>query len=160
MGITPAQARINGAKGGRKPGQISRVTRQRANELTKDGETPLDVMVENMLFWHRSAQSMGERIQQLLEAVDGETTEQLAERTRDASKVMEKFMLAQENSQRCAVDAAPYMHPRLQSIAINKTVKKTVIKMTMSTLTSPKSEDTEQADVVAIDPGGKRAATG
>lgn len=159
MGITPAQARANGAKGGRKPGQVSLITRRRANELTKEGETPLDVMVQNMLFWHRSSQQMGEQINQLLQAVDGETPEQLVERTRDATKIMAQFMAAQENAQKCAVDAAPYMHPRLQSIAIKKSVTRTVIKMTMSNHLGQQPEVPKPADVVTIDPG-KRTATG
>lgn len=100
MGCNPEQARVNGRKGGRKPGSPNLRTRFRALQACREhGLTPLDVMLENLRHWHdRSAD---------LEPEPSELGEHACEHMLHA---------ARERAQQCAVDAAPYCHPRLAAI--------------------------------------------
>ena len=59
MAPPPHVARANGMKGGRPPLAPNRLSRKRAMELCADKELPLDVMFDNMLFWHRRSKDLG-----------------------------------------------------------------------------------------------------
>lgn len=106
----------NGGAGrgqGRKVGAATAVTRDRANKILASGGTlPLDVMYENMLFWHQQSLGIGETIKQLLAGADSD--EQRAE----AIKLLKLFLNSREQAQSCAVDIAPFLHPKLSSISI------------------------------------------
>lgn len=111
-------------KGGRKVGAATRLTRVRANEICASGQDPLSVMNENMLFWHEAASAMGERIKRMIEK------DQLSKEEQSALvDILSNFECARENAQRCAVDAAPYVHPKLQSIAMQRAAEEVVITM-------------------------------
>jgi hypothetical protein len=45
-------------KGGRPPMAPNRLSRKRAMELCANKESPLDVMFDNMLFWHRQSKDL------------------------------------------------------------------------------------------------------
>jgi hypothetical protein len=77
-------------------------------------------MMSNMLFWYRQAESLGKRLEQLVVNVDD------PEARLDAMKLLRGLFAARENSQRCAVDAAPYIHARLQAIALTETKPKKI----------------------------------
>jgi hypothetical protein len=113
--------------------------------LCGEDETPLDIMVQNMLFWHRQANDIGQQIQDMLlkdvspEAVADEDALERAEKDReDRQKIaglLETFLSCREQSQKCACDAAPYMHAKLQSMHIDHEVSGTIeheVKKSMS----------------------------
>ena len=83
-------------------------------ELIEEGEAPLQVMIDNMLFWHKASITIGEQLSTMLQTAQA-SGEQLDLRT--AMKMTSQLLAARENSQKCAVDAAPYCHPKLNAIA-------------------------------------------
>lgn len=109
---------------GRAVGAATRITRMRANEIAASGESPLDVMYENMLFWHHASQSIAEQIAKLGSSLKNE------DQKSSFLKLLEQFLQARENSQRCAVDAAPYIHPKLASIAFKGELNHKMQKIT------------------------------
>lgn len=120
MALSSEQARRNGKKGGRPAGSssaLSRVTEYKARELAAKNEMPLDVMFDNMNFWRKSAESVTRRIEEFLDAVTAEggfTPESLDE----INKLLRKLVEFRDKAQGCAVDAAPYVHPRLTALAV------------------------------------------
>lgn len=104
------------ATAGRPPGAANRLSRERANELSKSGETPLDVMIENMLFWHRHSK----HIETLLADIAAQKTLKDEDKIAELQKMLRQFLSARENAQKCAVDAAPYMHARLQNVTVQE----------------------------------------
>jgi hypothetical protein len=49
-------------KGGRPPMAPNRLSCKRAMQLCADKESPLDVMFDNMLFWHRQSRDLGAKL--------------------------------------------------------------------------------------------------
>jgi len=141
-------SRANGKKGGRVAGAANKLTRSLANELARQGCDGLSVMVENMLFWKDKAKSFGEQLEKMI-VPEGDPAAR-----EEAMKLLRNFLAARENSQRCAVDVAPYTNPRLQSITINKTSVHTEISMKLT----PASDDAERTYRGAVVPF-KRAAS-
>ena len=111
---------------GKKKGTVNKKTVALRETATKKiaelapGELPLDVMVENMLFWQRTSKLLAEKIMEL-----GKTLQDGDERT-EFLKLLQKFLHAREQAQACAVDAAPYYHAKLASISIKGDVNATV----------------------------------
>ena len=62
MAPPPHVARANGMKGGRPPMAPNRLSRKRAMELCAKNESPLDIMFDNMLFWHRQSRDLGAKL--------------------------------------------------------------------------------------------------
>ena len=69
---------------------------------SEDGTSPLGVMLANLTFYHNSAVALTEK---LMLVADLLTPEKIAEGGEDMMQ-----------AQTCAVDAAPYVHPKLASI--------------------------------------------
>jgi hypothetical protein len=104
---------------GRKEGSTTLLTRKTAQEICDSGESPLHLMHENMLFWWKAATSLGERLNEIiLGAEDDPETALDPEARAEAVKVLANFLAARDRAQACAVDAAPYCHPRLQAIQL------------------------------------------
>lgn len=104
-------------KMGRPKGKLNKRTLARiaeVNKIVEAGLTPLAVMTENMEFWHHQALEIGERFKSMV--VDVENSDSVAL----AIKLMEKFFEARKMSQVCAVDAAPYIHPKLQAVTVKQ----------------------------------------
>lgn len=92
-------------------GTPTKLSRLRANDIASSGNAPVDVMLRNMLWWHQKAEEMTEQLQLLIVGED--------EGTRDeALSALRNMLHAREQSQRCAVDLAPYVHARLASVTI------------------------------------------
>ena len=49
-------------KGGRPPMAPNRLSRKRAMQLCADNELPLDIMFDNMLFWHRQSRDLSAKL--------------------------------------------------------------------------------------------------
>lgn len=99
---------------GGKPSKARIITRKKANEICESGESPLDIMLDNMLFWHHHTEELTEQLRTLI--VNAENPEQ----RKQALVLLQEMLACRENSQRCAVDLAPYCHPRLAAIAFKK----------------------------------------
>lgn len=113
MPVTKEIARRNGAKGGR-PSQAK--TRLKAsskiiNQLIEQQEAPLDVMFDNMLFWFRQSKKTTAKLETLLESAKPDDAKR-----DEAIKLLRSMLAARERAQQCAVDAAPYVHPRLAAV--------------------------------------------
>jgi hypothetical protein len=123
-----AARRANALKGGRPKSAVTIKTRRRINELTSEKETPVDVMFDNMLYWHQrvrdlepefmEAMAASNEIMRRLKDEQSEDYSEALRLMRETNALAGKFLHARERSQSCAVDAAPYCHPRLQAIAI------------------------------------------
>jgi hypothetical protein len=97
-------------KGGRPRMAPNRLSRKRAMQLCADKESPLDVMFDNMLFWHRQSRDLGAK----LDAICGKIKND--DDRREAISLVRTLLSARENAQRCAVDCAPYVHAKLQAV--------------------------------------------
>ena len=98
---------------GRPAGSVSQRTkamRDITNEAILDGITPVEVMLENMRFYHEKADVL---LTAIVAGVKGnkKSMELLA-----ALKELGSF---KDKAQTCAVDAAPYCHPRLSATNVS-----------------------------------------
>lgn len=111
---------------GKKKGTVNKKTVALRATTTKKiaelapGELPLDVMIENMLFWQRTSNVLAEKIMEL-----GKVFQSGDERV-EFLKMLQKFLHAREQAQSCAEAAAPYYHAKLASITISGNVNATV----------------------------------
>src|SRR5580704_7790731 len=110
MAPPPHVARANGMKGGRPPMAPNRLSRKRAMELCAKNESPLDIMFDNMLFWHRQSRDLGAKLDAICGKIKNEDDR------REAMSLARMLLSARENAQRCAVDCAPYVHAKLQAV--------------------------------------------
>lgn len=93
--------------GGRKKGTRNARTKQRlaiVDAATAEGVTPLEVMLDNMRFFHSEAGKLLTQIMGLTR-LEGDA----------ASSVLKTIMGARQAAQDAARDAAPYCHPKLAS---------------------------------------------
>lgn len=119
-------ARENGRKGGRHKGALARVTELKARELAAKNETPLDVMIDNMLYWRKQALRLGTLLDEKHELIllfrnveaTPETMKEFMNLLRDYNEIGHQLLAARDKSQDCAADAAPYVHPRLTTVAV------------------------------------------
>lgn len=111
----------NGRKGGRPP-KGDRQVRQRLalHARIQTGKAPLDTMLNNMDYWVEKADELTERTEEVLDALTEAPVEQQIELLQELNKSMKGMMAARENAQKCAVEAAPYCHPRLASITMEQ----------------------------------------
>lgn len=109
---------------GRPLGSATKLTRRKADELCDSNESPLDVMVYNMLFWFRATKGLETQLQDFMrEFAESEVMRKSPESVEEFMKLMKHMVAARENSQKCAVDAAPYVHPRLASVTLKNDPK-------------------------------------
>lgn len=95
-----------------------------AQKISRDGTGvfPLDVMLDNMQFYHGTAKMLAERINALLNNDPdlGEEIPLLSEYKMEADNPLSLFHLMmrfRKAAQDSAVDAAPYMHPKLAQVS-------------------------------------------
>lgn len=113
---------------GRKQGSLSTKTRKIAEQAAAEGQTPLEVMLENMRHFQKIAVDAEA-------TMDGLTADKFSEQVPSDATPEEqfKFLLAQvkktagfrQMAQDAARDAAPYIHPRLAAIQHNGELKLT-----------------------------------
>lgn len=99
-------------------GQRTKALRAIADEAIAAGITPIEVMLDNMRFYHEKADVL------LTAVVAG---------VRDGKKkpielleLMKELGSFRDKAQSCAVDAAPYVHPRLSASQADVNVKVSV----------------------------------
>ena len=99
---------------GRPKGAATVKTRIVANHIAKSGEPlPLEVMIDNMLFWHQEAKKFE---QQLMSVLSRNLDQATAETAKEVATALNQVIACRDKSQACAVDAAPYIHAKLASI--------------------------------------------
>jgi hypothetical protein len=100
---------------GRKPGSLTVKNRAIAERALADGQTPLEVMLDNMRFYHQASLKL---IEQLLEhgapPVEGEPQPD-APPNNDVIEALRQLLGFRKLAGEAARDAAPYLHPRLSS---------------------------------------------
>jgi hypothetical protein len=94
MASPPHVARANGMKGGRPPMAPNRLSRKRAMQLCADKESPLDIMFDNMLFWHRQSRDLGAKLDAICGKIKSEDDR------REAMRLARMFP-SPSNNQRC-----------------------------------------------------------
>lgn len=110
--------------GGRKKGATNIRTRQIADQMAASGAiTPLEVMLDDMAYAYHAAKDA----EAILLTMNADVVLSLAgENPQDQFAFMmaevKKTLGLRAFAQECAKDAAPYMHPRLQSIEMKATV--------------------------------------
>lgn len=129
---TAVANRENGKKGGRPKGSFAtKLTRRKASELYHDSRSPLDVMIDNMNFWWDKSKNASERLDKLMMVVEhpefldevksklkkAGSVDPLLEVMKEIRKTSSQLVAYREKAQNCAVDAAPYCHPKFTSIS-------------------------------------------
>lgn len=105
---------------GRKVGSVTKRTRELAEKALASGKAPLEIMLDNMRHFQQVALDAEATI-------EGLTASEFSEQIQHGASPEEqfKFLLAQvkktagfrQLAQECARDAAPYIHPKLSTIA-------------------------------------------
>jgi hypothetical protein len=107
---------------GRKAGSLTVRNRQIADKAAEEGVTPLDVLLENMRFYHGAAESALKRLLEGLatpEQIVQEHDPQAPDPSKPPPNVIDAFrvMLAlKEKASKEAERAAPFMHPRITPV--------------------------------------------
>jgi hypothetical protein len=95
---------------GRKLGSATKKTRAVANQLSENGLTPLEIMIDNMRHFMVQARQAEAAIGTVGADADEACERQLAA----VKQAVDYRMMAQQ----CAQEAAPYIHPRLSAIGM------------------------------------------
>ena len=92
-------------RGGRQKGTPNKASAARQAEVAASGVTPLEVMLDNMRSAYRSALELEEQLEDL-------PPQELEARL----QLMGEIARQRAAAQKCAADAANYVHPKLASI--------------------------------------------
>lgn len=127
------------SKPGRPPGaQNLRVGTATAWALVREGRSPLDVMLKNMLYWHQYADSWAKELESMVVKLEE------PEDIKAAMQLLNRMLAAREQAQKCAVDAAPYVHARIAAmVPMDDTDKK--VKITLKIGDIPVQVETSAA---------------
>lgn len=142
----------------RAAGPKRRLAQDKVGVLFDSGNTPVDVMTENMLFWHLRAQAMHEKMEAVMEKFLRDpnfTAEAYSEVVEEMRKYTKKLFEAREHSQSCAVDLAPYVHPKLAALAIQQSSPKITVEggfqlMQSDDGTTPMVPVTDVAEIAGV----------
>ena len=94
---------------GRKMGSATKRTREIADRAAAEGVMPLDVMLDNMKFYHERAGDLLEKVEVLFK--DGTQEDGV-----QAALILKGLMDNRQAAQVAARDAAPYCHSRFSSV--------------------------------------------
>lgn len=112
----PSGGKREGA--GRKPGSLTKRTREVAERAMEQGKTPLEVLLENM----RHFQKVAHDAETVIEAMTEDQVQSLGESHEERFKgLLAKVKAAaglRQLANEAAKDAAPFMHARLSSVEI------------------------------------------
>ena len=139
----------NGKKGGRPPGALNKMSKHKALELAKSNETPLDVMIDNMNFWRGEATRLTHRVGEVDDLilafknidVNEETMKNFMQLLKERNETLNKMLAARQESQSCAVAAAPYVHPKFTSISVKAQINNIKIQMAVGAAITKTIED-------------------
>lgn len=103
---------------GRKPGSQTKKTQIIAEQARDAGVTPIDVMLGNMRYYHDRAEDFDKKLEQIAEVMTPQQIAAGGEQVMNVLRLVAKIGEFRMKAQECAVDAAPYVHPRLAALAI------------------------------------------
>lgn len=123
--VVPSQPEPKRAK--RKPGRPKgsihgKVAAARAGELVATRRSPLDVMLRNMWFWDEAAQNMEQRLMTQMQDMEEQGIDE--EKIEAMKELLKNNLIARDKAQECAVDAAPYVHAKFQSVVFKDETNK------------------------------------
>lgn len=90
----------------------AKVLRTISEQALMHGAKPIEVMLDNMRFFHGRAEIL---LDQVVEKLNGHAQDPAI------VEMLIKLYDFRTHSQKCASDAAPYVHPRLSAIAVATT---------------------------------------
>jgi hypothetical protein len=103
---------------GRKPGAVTKRTREIADQALAEGKSPLEVMLENMRHFQQVALDAES-------VLAGLTVEEIGGKDMSPDEQFKMLMAKAKNAagfrqmaQECARDAAPFIHAKLASVTI------------------------------------------
>lgn len=98
--------------------------RKISDEAMQAGVMPIEVMLSNMRFYYSEAGKLIVELQEKVEFIRSEeVVDDAADALREASRTFAKLKNTRMLAQQCAVEAAPYCHPRLANIRVNGSMK-------------------------------------
>jgi hypothetical protein len=101
---------------GRKPGSLTKRTREVAERAAATGQSPLEVMLANM--WH--FQKVAVDAETVIESLSQEQIAELGDGPEEQFKALLAKVKAaaglRQMAHECARDAAAYMHPKLSAV--------------------------------------------
>ncbi len=109
--------------------QNKQLARIESHRIASSPNAPLKVMLRNMMFWVEHANTIQAQVERMLpqitEAIiaakgNADALDAVNEMMEKAKTLTREFLTARHNSQTCAVDAAPYIHPKLASVSFKK----------------------------------------
>lgn len=116
-----------GYTAGRKLGAVgkrSKMLREMGDDAIKAGVVPLEVMLNNMRFYHGEAGKIAMELAAKIQFLkDEEVVEDVAEAIDATTKLLQTLMNTRMSAQQCAVEAAPYCHSRLTAVAFSGELK-------------------------------------
>lgn len=117
-------------RAGRPPGTMNHRTkalRQLTDEVIKAGVTPLEVMLNQMREYVAEAEKIKiELAEQSASAPKTKTSRAAREHQRKVEEIRSRLMAFRDGAMDRAVQAAPYVHPRLASMSLTNDDKKPV----------------------------------
>lgn len=171
-----AQGKKRKKLGGRKKGTLNKKTQAILDLSTRAieaGVLPLEVMLDNMRYYHGQAQEL---LMKILADVDqGSLDQEEAVELVEAFKMLGSFRM---KSQACAVDAAPFLHAKLSNVTVKgdednpltikeqedafKTIEGTLAKVIASTASGDagESELDKSRPSKSVDSAGEKPENG
>lgn len=122
----PSQAvakRSNGHGGsrvnaGRKTRGLGEKTRIYAAKAAEEGVKPIDVMLGNMRYFWERADGFEKKLEEVAKIMTPEQIAKGGEEVMNLLTLIKDIGSFRSKAQECAVDAAPYVHPRLTAVAV------------------------------------------
>lgn len=103
---------------GRRLGGQNEKTRAYAEAAAVEGVKPIDVMLGNMRYYHERAEDFDKKLEEVATLLTPQQIAAGGESVMEVLKLVNQIGQFRMKAQECAVDAAPYIHPRLTAIAM------------------------------------------
>lgn len=142
------------ANAGRKVGSTTQKIRSIAEQAAAEGTTPIQVMLRNMRYYDECAEAITEKLAQAAEMMTPEAIAKGGAEILEVLKLINKMGDFRMKAQECAVDAAPYIHPRLASIDF--TPEHDTPSEIINKLTTPKEAASTYGALLDITPRPKQ----
>lgn len=124
-------------RGGRALGTPNGKTRAIVAAALEKGVSPVEVMFDNMHFYHGAAMSLTARLAELAGTISGEDIAAANPNIKEFYKIVDQVGAFRDKAQDCAVDLAPYVHPRLANVHVSHEPEAKTAEA-VDALTSPK----------------------
>jgi hypothetical protein len=143
-------------KKGAKVSRAKRLSERKAVDIIESGRSPLDVLMNEMRFWEREVSIIEAALRTGDEAIGDDEAISLAERNTSA------YFEARKSLVTAALDAIPYIHPRMSPVAPDTTGGglKDLSKLTDAELDALERISRKVSDAYGSSSGAPTPATG